>query len=204
MTHLMQEIQLGTDASEREKYDNLGEVFAVILAMEQVEKAYSQGAIQYEAYITNVTELLGQFKSLWLLVGNSYTKVDQFLRDFSLDAPLAQQAIRTNRPTNKKVKTNQGKQVGDITSLYITFINYLELGMTSVADLIEPLDNLNFLIGNFDIDKNNEAVTLVKKWYDILKSMDAMESLSEEQALKVKIDVQAAHTAFDRELAQDG
>lgn len=199
----MQEIQLGSDVSERERYDNLGEVFAVILAMEQVEKAYSQGAIQYEAYIQQVTELLGQFKSLWLLVRDSYTKVDQFLRDYSLDAPLAQQAIRTNRPTNKKVKTNQGKQVGDITSTFITFINYLELGMTSVSDLTEPLDNLNFFIGNFDIDKNNEAVVLVKKWFDILKSMDATDSLSEDQAVKVKLDIQAAHTAFDRELAQD-
>ena len=200
----MQEVSLGSDATERENYDNMSEVYAVVLAIEMTEKAFSQDAIEYKTYEETVTHLLGQYNSNWLLVKNSghFSRVEDFLKDYRLEAPLAQHAIKLNRPINKHIQTKHAKLVGDITSSYITFSNYLEMGATQISELMSELDSLNFLVHSFQLLPNeDEAVVKVEKWFDIFKTMSASDELSEEQIEQIKMDITAAHNSFDRYLA---
>lgn len=204
MTHnLMQEVSLGSDATEREMYDNMGEVYAVVLTLEMVEKAYSQGSIEYDEYIKSATSLIGQFKSNWTLVKNSNqfagTKLEDFLRNYRLEALLAQRAIKLDRPLNKMITTNQPKMVADITSQYLTFSNYLEMEMYSMEDLKQPMSKLKYLLSEFQIlPKDIEAVTIVEKWSDIFDDKSATESLNEEEVVTLKIDIATAQNSFDR------
>ena len=93
--------------------------------------------------------------------------------------------------------------VGDISCAYITIINYIELGMTGVEDLHEPMDHLNHLLDNYkEIPRSNDAVTLVSKWFDKFKGLAATEKLDDEDESQMKMDLQSGHRSFDRFLAE--
>lgn len=58
----MQEIRLFEDLKERERVDNMAELYAVLNALECLEKVFSRDCIPAKDYTVECSKLLGQFK----------------------------------------------------------------------------------------------------------------------------------------------
>jgi len=87
---LMEEMKLYRNPREREKIDNLAELFAVINTLQCLEKAYIKDSVQAKEYTGNCSKLLVQFKAAFKQVqGEEYPTVETFMSRYRLDAPAA-------------------------------------------------------------------------------------------------------------------
>lgn len=71
--------------------------------------------------------------------------------------------------------------------------------MTAADDLVNDVSNLHQQLSRLsNLPNHSEAITLISKWKDVLKNMQASDALDEEQTRQMKLDVSTAHSAFDQ------
>ncbi|XP_064557259.1 vacuolar protein sorting-associated protein 28 homolog [Zonotrichia leucophrys gambelii] len=116
---LYEEVKLYKNAREREKYDNMAELFAVVKTLQALEKAYIKDCVTPNEYTAACSRLLVQFKAaLKQVQGGEIGTIDDFCRKFRLDCPLAMERIREDRPiTIKDDKGNLNRCIADIVSV---------------------------------------------------------------------------------------
>ncbi|XP_010166254.2 vacuolar protein sorting-associated protein 28 homolog, partial [Antrostomus carolinensis] len=114
----VQEVKLYKTAREREKYDNMAELFAVVKTLQALEKAYIKDCVSPNEYTAACSRLLVQFKAaLKQVQGSEISSIDDFCRRFRLDCPLAMERIKEDRPiTIKDDKGNLNRCIADIVS----------------------------------------------------------------------------------------
>lgn len=59
---LMQEVRLFEDSAERERVDNMSELYAVLNSLECLEKVFSRDCIPPKEYTAECSKLLVQYK----------------------------------------------------------------------------------------------------------------------------------------------
>ncbi|CAH2010426.1 unnamed protein product [Acanthoscelides obtectus] len=80
---LYEEVKLYNNAREREKYDNMADLYAVINTLQQLEKAYIRDCVTPKEYTGACSKLLVQFKAAFRQVkGDEFPSVDAFVRKF--------------------------------------------------------------------------------------------------------------------------
>ena len=149
MSSLMQEVALEETQGDREKYDNQGEVYAIVMTMEALEKAFLKDCLTQDQYVQQCNRLLAQYKQAWKFIDNSeFENIEAFIKNYTLQAPLALERIRADRPLNiKDDKGNTKKLIAEITGSYITTSNFLEMGLTATDDLLSNLlQSLEYLL----------------------------------------------------------
>uniref|UniRef100_A0A1D5RK02 Vacuolar protein sorting-associated protein 28 homolog n=1 Tax=Macaca mulatta TaxID=9544 RepID=A0A1D5RK02_MACMU len=136
---LRQEVKLYKNAREREKYDNMAELFAVVKTMQALEKAYIKDCVSPSEYTAACSRLLVQYKAAFRQVqGSEISTIDEFCRKFRLDCPLAMERIKEDRPiTIKDDKGNLNRCIADVVSLFITVMDKLRLEIRAM-DEIQP------------------------------------------------------------------
>jgi len=204
----LQEIRLFSNPTDREMYDNMGEVYAITMSIQALEKAFMKDCITQDQYTSRCTKLLAQYKTAWASMQTTHCEIntiEEFLIEYRLDAPLALQRIRDDKPyTIKDDKGNSGKLIAEISCTYITVSNYLEMEMTGAGDLVHDVSNLHHQLSRLsNLPNHSEAIELISKWKDVLKGMQASDALDEEQAKQMKLDVTTAHTSFDQFLENE-
>uniref|UniRef100_G1RIF7 Vacuolar protein sorting-associated protein 28 homolog n=1 Tax=Nomascus leucogenys TaxID=61853 RepID=G1RIF7_NOMLE len=115
---LYEEVKLYKNAREREKYDNMAELFAVVKTMQALEKAYIKDCVSPSEYTAACSRLLVQYKAAFRQVqGSEISSIDEFCRKFRLDCPLAMERIKEDRPiTIKDDKGNLNRCIADVVS----------------------------------------------------------------------------------------
>ncbi|TRZ06864.1 hypothetical protein HGM15179_020242, partial [Zosterops borbonicus] len=133
---LYEEVKLYKNAREREKYDNMAELFAVVKTLQALEKAYIKDCVTPNEYTVACSRLLVQFKAaLKQVQGAEIASIDDFCRKFRLDCPLAMERIREDRPiTIKDDKGNLNRCIADIVSLFITVMDKLRLEIRAMDE----------------------------------------------------------------------
>ncbi|XP_050656922.1 vacuolar protein sorting-associated protein 28 homolog isoform X1 [Macaca thibetana thibetana] len=136
---LYEEVKLYKNAREREKYDNMAELFAVVKTMQALEKAYIKDCVSPSEYTAACSRLLVQYKAAFRQVqGSEISTIDEFCRKFRLDCPLAMERIKEDRPiTIKDDKGNLNRCIADVVSLFITVMDKLRLEIRAM-DEIQP------------------------------------------------------------------
>uniref|UniRef100_A0A673VGT3 Vacuolar protein sorting-associated protein 28 homolog n=1 Tax=Suricata suricatta TaxID=37032 RepID=A0A673VGT3_SURSU len=136
---LYEEVKLYKNAREREKYDNMAELFAVVKTMQALEKAYIKDCVTPNEYTAACSRLLVQYKAAFRQVqGAEISSIDEFCRKFRLDCPLAMERIKEDRPiTIKDDKGNLNRCIADVVSLFITVMDKLRLEIRAM-DEIQP------------------------------------------------------------------
>uniref|UniRef100_A0A6I8MXH1 Vacuolar protein sorting-associated protein 28 homolog n=1 Tax=Ornithorhynchus anatinus TaxID=9258 RepID=A0A6I8MXH1_ORNAN len=116
---LYEEVKLYKNAREREKYDNMAELFAVVKTLQALEKAYIKDCVTPKEYTAACSRLLVQYKAAFKQVqGSEIGSIDEFCRKFRLDCPLAMERIKEDRPiTIKDDKGNLNRCIADIVSV---------------------------------------------------------------------------------------
>jgi len=202
---LMEEIKLARNPREREKFDNLAELFAILTTLQCLEKAYIKDCVPAKEYTSHCSKLLMQYKTAFRQVkSDEVPDVETFSRKYRLDCPAALERIREDRPiTIKDDKGNNGKLIAEIVALFITTMDKLRMEIKSMdehfqdcKDLCEALNTLSTLPSDY------EGRVKVEKWLNILKSMNVSDELTEQQVREMLFDFDAAYGAFNKILHQ--
>ncbi|XP_058421271.1 vacuolar protein sorting-associated protein 28 homolog isoform X2 [Diceros bicornis minor] len=137
---LYEEVKLYKNAREREKYDNMAELFAVVKTMQALEKAYIKDCVTPNEYTAACSRLLVQYKAAFRQVqGSEISSIDEFCRKFRLDCPLAMERIKEDRPiTIKDDKGNLNRCIADVVSLFITVMDKLRLEIRAMDEAADP------------------------------------------------------------------
>jgi len=198
---LMEEVKLYRNPREREKIDNLAELFAVVNTLQCLEKAYIKDAVEPKEYTGQCSKLLVQYKAAFKQVqGEEFPTVETFLKKYRLDAPAALERIREDRPiTIKDDKGNTSKLVAEIVANFITAMDMLKLGIyamdqlyMTVKDLQDNMRRLSLLPPDFS------GKVKIAEWMDTLQGMGASDELDETQSRQFSFDLEAAYNEFNK------
>lgn len=198
---LYEEVKLFRNAREREKYDNMADLYAIINTLQQLEKAYIRDCITPQEYTAACSKYLVQYKVAFKQVQcDEYPTVDTFVKKFRLDCPAALERIKEDRPiTIKDDKGNTSKCIADIVSLFITIMDKLRLKMNTMDalhfDVKDLADNMNRLSL---IPKDFEAKQKVEDWLSTLNDMQASDELSENQVRQFLFDLESSYADFTK------
>jgi ESCRT-I complex subunit VPS28 len=197
---LYEEVKLFRHAREREKYDNMADLFALVSTLQNLEKAYIRDCVTPQEYTAACSKLLVQYKVAFKLIqGDEFPSIETFVKKYRLDCPAALERIREDRPiTIKDDKGNTSKCIADIVSLFITIMDKLRLGIKAMdelhpelRDLVDTMNRLSIIPENF------EGKVKVKSWLETLNSMQASDELSDDQVRQFLFDLESAYSAFN-------
>lgn len=197
---LYEEVKLYRHAREREKYDNMADLYALISTLQNLEKSYIRDCVTATEYTAACSRLLVQYKVAFKLIqGDEFPNVDVFVKKFRLDCPAALERIREDRPiTIKDDNGNTSKCIADIVSLFITLMDKLRLEIKAMdelhpdlRDLVDTMNRLSLIPANF------ESKEKVSNWLTTLNSMQASDELTEQQVRQLLFDLESAYAAFN-------
>lgn len=203
---LYEEIKLYRNAREREKLDNMAELFAVISTLQHLEKAYVRDCVLAQEYTAACSRLLVQYRVAFKQVqGQEFPDIDAFVAKYRLDCPAALERIRENKPNLiKDDKGNTNKYIAEIVSVFITLMDKLRLEFKAMdmiqpelRDLLDTMDRLTMLPEDF------EGKIKVHEWVDRLSEMSASDELSETQVRQLLFDLESSYGAFNKLLHKD-
>tara|TARA_R110002050_G_scaffold62651_1_gene137489 strand:- start:1965 stop:2411 length:447 start_codon:yes stop_codon:yes gene_type:complete len=89
-----QEIKLYTNMKERAYYDNLADLYSILVATEHLEKAYIRDSCTAEEYTPECKKLIGQFRTAVGMIAaergtDPASVVDSFVHEYNLDCKSA-------------------------------------------------------------------------------------------------------------------
>uniref|UniRef100_A0A2A4IWJ0 Vacuolar protein sorting-associated protein 28 homolog n=1 Tax=Heliothis virescens TaxID=7102 RepID=A0A2A4IWJ0_HELVI len=203
---LYEEVKLYRNAREREKHDNMAELYAVVSTLQHLEKAYMRDCVRAQEYTAACSRLLVQYKVAFKQVqADEFPNIEAFVAKYRLDCPAALERIRENKPNLiKDDKGNTNKYIAEIVSLFITLMDKLRLEFRAM-DMIQPelrdlrdtMDRLIMLPEDF------EGKVKVQEWVDKLSEMSASDELSEGQVRQLLFDLETSYGAFNKFLHKD-
>lgn len=197
---LYEEVKLFRHAREREKYDNMADLYAIINTLQNLEKAYIWDCITPQEYTAACSKFLVQFKVAFKQVQNEdFPTVDSFVKKFRLDCPAALERIKEDRPiTIKDDKGNTSKCIADIVALFITLMDKLRLEIKAMdqlhpefKDLVDAMHRLSLIPEGF------EAKAKVETWLTKLNSMQASDELTDSEIRQLLFDLESAYASFN-------
>ncbi|MCL4118745.1 UNVERIFIED_CONTAM: hypothetical protein GTU68_008737, partial [Idotea baltica] len=198
---LYEEVKLYNNAREREKYDNMAELYAVINTLQNLEKMYIKDAVCSKEYTASCMRLLEQCKVAFKLVESpEFSSVEAFSRKFKMECQAALERVREGRPiTIKDDKGNTSKCIADIVSLFITVMDKLRLGINANDELQPDLKDLQENMNRLSIiPQDFEGREKLREWMATFGGMAADETLSESQVRQMIFDLESAYNAFNR------
>ncbi|XP_049293717.1 vacuolar protein sorting-associated protein 28 homolog [Anopheles funestus] len=197
---LYEEVKLYRQAREREKYDNMADLFALVSTLQNLEKAYIRDCITPQEYTAACSKLLVQYKVAFKIVqGDEFPTIDSFVKKFRLDCPAALERIREDRPiTIRDDKGNTSKCIADIVSMFITLMDKLRLEIRAMDDLQPELRDLLDTMNRLSLIPDNfEGKEKVSNWLATLNTMQASDDLTESQVRQLLFDLESSYSAFN-------
>lgn len=197
---LFEDVKLFRNAKEREKYDNMAELYSIVNTLQNLEKAYIWDCVTPKEYTAACSKYLVHYKVAFKQVqGTEFPTIDAFVKKFRLDCPAALERIREDRPiTIKDDNGNTSKCIADIVSLFITLMDKLRLEIKAMdelhpelRDLVDTMNRLSLIPEQFDGKEK------VNTWLITLNQMQASDELSESQVRQLLFDLEASYAAFN-------
>ena len=186
---------------EREKIENLAELFAVINTLQCLEKAYIRDSVKNKEYTGNCSKLLVQYKQAFKQVqGEEFPTVEAFMAKYRLDAPAALERIKEDRPiTIKDDKGNTSKLIAEIVALFITAMDKLKLDIRSMDELHGDMKDLNDSLGRLSLlPAGWGGKSKISHWLEVLSGMQASDNLDDTQARQLSFDLESAYNDFNK------
>lgn len=217
-------IKLGRTPKERVLYEQLGDLYSLIVTMEHIELAYVRDAISEQAYGSTCQKLIGQYKTLRESMGSSAPDLDLFCKDYGLECRAGENRLRVGVPATVlhggEISGGGGGGSGGHGGGYgggggngnkmevavfhsvqhfITMMDSLKLNMRAVDELHPTLTELVEAISKVPgLPAEHESKTKTVSWLTILHQMKAHEELNEEQIRQMSFDLDSAYNAFHR------
>ncbi|KAK3602597.1 hypothetical protein CHS0354_034321 [Potamilus streckersoni] len=199
---LYEEVKLYKTGRERENYDNMADLYAVINTLQCLEKAYIKDAVHPKEYTAACSKLLVQYKAAFKQVQKDFSTVELFMKKYRLDCPAALERIKEEKPiTIKDDKGNTSKCIADIVSLFITVMDKLRLEIRAMDEIQPDLKELNETMSRLSLlPPDFEGKEKVKQWLNTLSGMLASQELDDSQVRQLLFDLESSYNAFNRML----
>eukprot|EP01083_Nonionella_stella_P067678 179168_1 len=200
------ELNMGT-REQRAEYDSLGDLWACLVAIEHLEKAWVRGWVSDDDYTRECSGLIAKFKTIYTAVKEFVPDLRQFSKDFRGNFNIAIIRCTDGIPaTMKNPKIELSADGGEdniaiavTVQHFITTMDCLKLEMRAVDELQPHLNDLLESINKITkLSPEDESRTKVRDWLLKLNSMRAAEELDEDQARQMLFDLEAAYNAFHK------
>ncbi|KAK9764425.1 Vacuolar protein-sorting-associated protein 28 [Basidiobolus ranarum] len=205
----MKDMKLYNNSKDREVYENMADLYAIIVTMEHLEKAYIRDYITHAEYTPACAKLIAQFKTALNLVSDSVPDVEQFMKEYKLSCPAAANRLlkigvpaTIEHATSGHDPSKSAKYVAETVQHFITLMDSLKLNMVAVdqihpwlSELMQSLSNVSSLPADF------EGKVKIRDWLITLNKMKASDEINEEQVRQLLFDLENAHSAFYRSLS---
>ncbi|KAG0180260.1 hypothetical protein DFQ29_000994 [Apophysomyces sp. BC1021] len=190
----------------------MADLFAIIVLMEHLEKAFIRDSITPEAYTPQCSNLIAKYKTTMNFLSDSITNLETFMNDYKLTCPAAVNRFRIGVPATYEHAVgastndvgNSAKHVADIVTLFVTLMDTLQLRRFAVddlypilADLIKALNKMPSLSADFG------GKVKVREWLITLHGMEASDEITEKQSRQMMFDMEQSHSEFYRLLSGD-
>lgn len=197
-------MRLASNRAERQYFDNLADVYALVIALEHLETAYIRDSIPVADYEAQCGKVIAQLKAAQDKVRENYPSLEKFLADFRMNCPAAAKRLKIGVPANieyggavKGKDDKAGVYVAQAVQHFITTLDAIKLEMTATDELVphlkELMDSLNKIPS---IPPNHISKEMAKKWLLVLGEKRASDKLDAEQARQFAFDVENAYNEF--------
>ncbi|PRP83112.1 hypothetical protein PROFUN_09791 [Planoprotostelium fungivorum] len=198
-----QVVKLADNNREREKYDNIADLYSIIKTVEALEKAYVRDAVSFEDYKRQCSRLITQFKTAQNVTREHITDIWKFAAEYKIDNCKAGLHRLLVEPVI--VAPTQGPEphiIAEIVQYFITTMDSLKLNMVAVDQLHPLLDSLfSHLSMISTLPPDWEGKVKLKQWIILLNRMKASDELDQEQARQLLFDLESAYNAFHKSLS---
>jgi len=208
-------IKLGKSAKERQWYEQLGDLYSLIVTTEHLETAYVRDAISEQAYTSACLKLIAQYKTLREAMGEQAPELGAFCRDYSLQCRAAEQRLKVGIPATVlhgeagaggaggagAASGGQRMEVSVFHAVqhFITLMDGLKLGQRAVDELHPPLMELAESISKVPaLPQDHESRTKTLHWLTTLHAMRAHEELTDAQCRQFSFDLDQAYNQFHK------
>ena len=200
----LEEVKLFSSPSERERYDNMADVYSLINTIECLEKAYIKDSVESKEYTAACSKLLSQYKAAFKQIQKEFGSVEHFLRKYRFECPVALDRIREDRPiTIKDDKGSTHACIAEIVSTFITISDRLKLGMKSMDELLPDLRELHETMGRLTmLPPTYQGPNRVKTWIDKMSRMSASDVLEESDLRQMTYDLDTSLNEFNKILLE--
>ncbi|KAK4066186.1 uncharacterized protein Triagg1_8254 [Trichoderma aggressivum f. europaeum] len=225
-----QEVKLSNTRAERDLQDSLGELFSIIVTLDELEKAFLKDAVpeaeytdicerslrQYKALLADETIAaefgdLEDFKTKWEMLR---TSTNTGIHHQKLDVPRATERLRVGMPSTTvhasssaaaaAPPTAAANNTSGVLILEATqeFITFLDAVKLGLLskDQLHPLLSDVIQSVNRVTDKDFDNRGKIVQWLITLNQMKASDELGEQQARELELDIQQAYQGFRRTL----
>lgn len=210
-------VKLYSTSSQREHFDKLADLYAIVRSIELLEKAYIKDSIRDKEYTPACQKLLAKYKTLIAQVDgqlpkrNGQPSVEAFMQEYRMGCSAAMLRINAGVPASMEhgSSTSSGEDgrqsaqyIAVAVQYFITLMDALKLNMVA-CDEIHPLlqDLLDSMNKVTTLGPDFEGKTRVKKWLQDFANMKASDELDEEQVRQLLFDLESSHSAFYKSLA---
>ncbi|CCW63839.1 unnamed protein product [Phytomonas sp. EM1] len=194
---------------ERQHVDYLADLFAIVVAIEHIEKANRRDLITQEQYSATVRRLLEKYKHTvnYLEKGcNPYfTNIDDFLNTYCSLYPAARATIKEGPFSNPSENSARflARQALECGQYFITLLDAIRLQQTAVDALNPLLTELLQGLNKLELKTHDFYVRLVN-WHTTLNSMGAADTLDDAKAREFAYDLERGYNCLRAYLDDDG
>lgn len=193
----------------KEKLEDMSAVFSLLTATERLENMWARrGAISQEDYENQCEKLIQQYNVLHRSTQASIPNLDLFISEYGCKASMARHRLKAGVPatvTASSSAANKPKDLGKFvvrcTANFHELGNAIDLQQYSVSMLLPSIISLcRSLDSIVRVAAHGRSFDFVKKltnWRDKLDAMPAHASLSEEDASRLKLDLNTSYEEFE-------
>ncbi|TPX60499.1 hypothetical protein SpCBS45565_g07473 [Spizellomyces sp. 'palustris'] len=205
---LDQELRLYTTNKDREKYDNMADLYGILVVTEYLERAYIRDAISAQEYTPACLKLIAQYKTALNLVSDVVPDINAFIKGYKLSCPAAtRRLLEVGVPATVEHASVEGssgaKHVAETVQVFITLMDSLKLNYVAVdqihpqlSDLIQSLNKVSTLPGDY------VGKIKIRDWLITLNKMKASDEITQDQVRQLLFDLESALTEFHRSLSK--
>lgn len=216
------EIELYTSTKERKDYENMADLYTIIVATEHLERAYAQNAISQTEYTSECNKLLSQFKiaeKAALLSSNSNNGIantETFMRVYQMDCPRASHRLlkvgvpeKTKENAADGALSSSGKLaviVAETVQNFITTMDAIKLDQRAVDELQPLLSDLRTSMNRLPLETpaNFGPMEKIQFWLEKLNGMRAVDVIDEDDGRQLYFELEGAYMEFTRYLHDVG
>lgn len=203
------EIKRFENTKERNRQEELADLFSIIRVTEALETAFSRDAITSSEYTEACTKLISQFKTTEsaLVSSKAIVSADAFFFEYQIDCPRAKERLLVaGAPATVVHAAHDDRQdtviVAQTTQAFITAMDALKLEQRAV-DQVQPL--ISDLMGSLNriqgLPVDFEGLVKIRLWLKKLNQMRAADEIGEEEARQLLFDLESSYGGFMEHLS---
>ncbi|CCW69936.1 unnamed protein product [Phytomonas sp. Hart1] len=193
---------------ERQHVDYLADLFAIVVAIEHVEKANRRDWITQEQYGLTVRRLLEKYKHTvnYLAKGCNphFTNIEDFMNTYCALCPAARATIKEGPFSSPSENSARflARQALECGQYFITLLDAIRLQQTAVDALNPLLTELLQGLRKLEL-KDHDFFLRLEGWHARLNGMGAADTLDEVKARELAYDLERGYNCLRAYLDDD-